>query len=220
MSAVAVALPASTRVAASLEPRIVPVPRPLAGLLPLGGLRRGSVVSVHGPTSLLFALLSTASAAGSWTAVVGRPGLGLLAASEAGIALRRLALVPWPGARLAAVTAALMDGIELVAVAGVETLTAAEMRRLTGRVRHRGAVLLPLGEWPGADVRLRGERVEWDGLGQGHGRLRSMRLTVQATGRGAAARPRTAEVAVGTALDWTGVPADRVPAARALRAVG
>lgn len=183
--------------ASALEVRTVPVPESLARLLPQGGLRRGSVVAVRGPTSLLFALLSTAtSRPGSWAAVVGRPDLGLLAAAEAGVALERLALVPEPGTRLAAVTAALLDGIELVALAGVRQLSPAEIRRLTGRARQRGAVLLPLGDWPGADVCLDGEHVEWTGLGTGYGRLRSLRLTVRASGRGAAAQVRTAELAL------------------------
>jgi hypothetical protein len=235
MSAVAVGVAATaTTTATSLEPRTVPVPEQLAALLPLGGLRRGSVVAVQGSTSLLLALLSTASAAGSWTAVIGRPDLGLLAAAEAGIAVERLALVPRPGVHLAAVTAALLDGVDLVAVAGVERLSTAEARRLTGRVRHRGAVLLPLGDWPGADVRMHGERIEWDGLGSGHGRLRSMRLTVQVAGRGAAARPRTADlVLVGASAGATtavpGVVPEAVrpkavpgapPATRALRIAG
>lgn len=219
MSAVAVT---GTTAAAGLEPRTIAVPEALASLLPWGGLRRGSVVAVSGSTSLLLALLSTA-AARSWTAVVGRPDLGLLAAAEAGVAVERLALVPHPGAELAAVTAALLDGIELVAVAGVERLTAAEVRRLTGRARQRGAVLLPLGNWPGADVRLHGERIEWQGVGEGHGRLRSMRVTVRATGRGAAARPRTSDVVLvgaGTRRP-VGAGAQRsAPADRALRIVG
>jgi hypothetical protein len=176
------------------QPRVVDVPDQLATLLPWAGLRRGSVVGVHGCTSLLFALLSTASKAGMWAAVVGRPDLGVLAAAEAGVAVQRLVLVPRPGAELAAVTAALLDGVDLVAVAGAHQLSSADRRRLTGRVRQRGAVLLPLDEWPGADVRLHGERVEWGGLGHGHGRLRSMRVTVRSRGRGAAARPRRADV--------------------------
>jgi hypothetical protein len=175
-------------------PRTIPVPESLAGLFPWQGLRLGSVVTVRGSTSLLFALLSTASSAGAWSAVVGRGDLGLLAAADAGVAVQRLALVPDPGADLAAVVGALLDGMDLVALAGAERLTAAERRRLTGRARQRGAVLLPLGDWPGADVRLRCERVEWSGLGDGHGRLRSMRASVRAMGRGAAARPRTAVV--------------------------
>ena len=63
-------------------------------------------------TSLLLALLAEASAGGAWAGVVGRPDLGLVAAAEAGIALERLALVPYPGADLVAVTAALLDGLD------------------------------------------------------------------------------------------------------------
>ena len=100
---------------------MLPVAAPLARLLPGGGLRRGSTVAVAGrpgATSLLLALLAEASAGGAWAGVIGRPELGLVAAAEAGVALERLALVPYPGADLVAVTAALLDGLDLVAVAG------------------------------------------------------------------------------------------------------
>ncbi|WP_157494477.1 hypothetical protein [Kutzneria sp. 744] len=62
-------------------------------------------------------MLAKAAAKGSWAAVVGLPNLGLLAASEVGVALHRLALVPDPRAELATVAAALLDGIDLVVVA-------------------------------------------------------------------------------------------------------
>jgi hypothetical protein len=178
-------------------PEVVPVPEALAGLFPWRGMRLGSVVSVQGSTSLLFALLSTASAAGAWTAIVGRDDLGLLAAEEAGVQVQRLALVPHPGAELVAVAGALLDGMQVVALAGVEQLTPAQVRRLAGRARQRHAVLLPLGDWHGADVRLSCERIEWSGLGDGHGRLRSVRMAVRALGRGASARPRTAVIETG-----------------------
>ncbi|CAA9257662.1 MAG: hypothetical protein AVDCRST_MAG54-2310, partial [uncultured Actinomycetospora sp.] len=45
---------------------VLPVAGALAGLLPDGGLRRGSTVAVCGSTSLLLALLAEASRAGSW----------------------------------------------------------------------------------------------------------------------------------------------------------
>jgi hypothetical protein len=97
--------------------RVLPVPAELAGLLPWGGLRRGSTVSVRGSTSLLLALLATATAEGSWAAVVGVPEFGLLAAAEFGVAVHRLALVPRPGAEFPSVVAALLDGVDLVAAA-------------------------------------------------------------------------------------------------------
>lgn len=197
---------ASVRPAADLpeaDGRMLPVPEALAGLLPMGGLRRGSTVVVPsgvGSTSLLLALLAEASAHGAWVGVVGRPELGLAAAAEAGIRLERLALVPHPGPELPAVTTALLDGLDLVALAGVERagLRAADRQRLAARARQRGAVLLPLGAWPGADVELSCTDVRWQGLGTGadggSGRLCARRLRVRARGRGLGPAGRSAGV--------------------------
>jgi len=225
-------LAAATVRAASAVPvdpsALIAVADPLEVLLPDGGLRRGSVVSVlsgpadpptgrrdalsprltaglgagpvglgAGTTSLVLALLSRASAGGCWAAVVGVPALGALAASEAGVDLARLALVPDPGPDLTGITAALVDGMDLVAVAGPERLSAPERSRLTARARQRGAVLLPLGVWPGADVVLRCAGSRWAGIGSGAagsgaarsgavgagGRLRQREVLVSASGR-------------------------------------
>ncbi|MGB4135045.1 MAG: hypothetical protein WA971_00665, partial [Microbacterium sp.] len=81
------------------EERVLPVPPALASILPGGGLLLGSVYTVSPSLSLIFALLSTASARGSWCAAVGLPDLGAEAAAAAGVALERLVLVPSPGAR-------------------------------------------------------------------------------------------------------------------------
>lgn len=173
--------------------RMLPVQAGLEGLFPWGGLRRGSTVSVHGSTSLLLALLAAPTASDSWAAVVGLPDLGVLAAAELGVAVDRLALVRRPGADLPAVVAALLDGMDLV-VAPRARLTDAQVRRLSARARHRGAVLLAAGPWPGADLELRCARARWHGLGDGCGRLTRREVTVQARGRGAAARPVRAVV--------------------------
>jgi hypothetical protein len=170
--------------------RVLPVLAELAGLLPWGGLRRGSAVVVRDSTSLLLALLAAATAAGSWAAVVGLPDLGLVAAAETGVAVSRLALVPRPGAEFAAVVAALLDGLDLVAVAEPGRLDAATARRLSARARQRGAVLLPLGAWPGADLELTCSSRRWRGLGDGHGHLGEREVVVRAIGRGSAARSR------------------------------
>lgn len=183
-----------------VDGRVLPVVAPLAGLLPAGGLRRGSTVAVTagvGATSLLTALLARVSAAGAWAGVVGRPDLGLVAAAEAGVALERLALVPYPGADLVAVAAALLDGLDAVAVAVPPSgLHAAERQRLAARARQRGAVLLPLGPWPGADVELRCTPVRWQGVGgraEGVlGRLCARRVQVRVRGRGVAPAGRGA----------------------------
>ena len=109
---------------------------------------RGSVTVVEGDgaaTSLALALVAGPSAAGSWTAVVGCPGLGLAAAAEAGVALERLALVaePEPG-DWAGVVAALVGAVDVVVVGPTHRVRAADARRLAARARERGTVLVQL----------------------------------------------------------------------------
>jgi hypothetical protein len=210
VSAPAVPMVASVGVASGLavapadRARVLPVHGELAQLFPWGGLRRGGTVAVRGSTSLLLALLAEATANGSWAAVVGMPDLGVLAAAEYGVAVDRLALVPRPGSQWSAVVAALLDGVDLVAVAtashdlarwrSASQLGDAPARRLSARARHRGAVLLPFGPWPGADLELSCEYTGWTGLGDGHGHLRRREVVVRARGRGAAARPARANL--------------------------
>lgn len=170
--------------------RLLPVASALAALLPEGGLRRGTTITVTGSTSLLLALLGGPSQAGAWCAVVGFAQLGLLAAAEAGIALERLALVPTPGPRWPAVVAALLDALDVVVVRPPARPVPADGRRLAARARERGAVLVAVGPWEAADLRLAGVGPRWEGVGDGHGHLRTWRLLVQVSGRGAAVRPR------------------------------
>ncbi len=178
--------------------RMLPVLPELRELLPGHGLRRGSTVAVApsgapgcgGATSLLLALLSAASSAGSWCAVVGLPTLGLAAAAEFGIALDRLALVPHPGPQWTTVTGALLDGFDVVVAAPTGPVAASVRQQLAARARQRGSVLVPFGDWDGADVVLSPVEGAWLGLGRGHGRLRCRELSITARGKGAAARPR------------------------------
>lgn len=151
--------------------------------------------AVAGGCALVLALLAGASAAGSWCVLVGAPGLGLAAAAEAGIELSRFALVPAPGSSWSRAVGALVDGFDLVVVRPPVGLAPAEARALSTRARHHGAVLVSLGPWSGAQIRLAPVRASWEGLGAGHGRLRARRVLVRATGRGAAGgRPRSAEL--------------------------
>lgn len=168
--------------------RVLPVRGELAGLLPWGGLRRGSTVSVGGSTSLLLALLAGATADGCWAAVVGLPQVGVLAAAELGVSVQRLALVPSPGSDPGPVIAALLDGIDLVAVAC--PLPSSLARRLTARARQRRAVLIAFGSWPSADVELTAESVRWNPLDDGAETLRRQEISVRSGGRGSAGEPR------------------------------
>lgn len=186
-------------------PSGLPVRPDLAGLFPFGVLRRGGTVSVRGSTSLLLSLLAEPTAQDSWAAVVGLPDLGVVAAAELGVAVDRVALVRDPGASVASVVAALLDGMDLVVVARGR-LPDAQARRLSARARHRGAVLLTPDEWPGVDVELRCVGSEWAGVGAGEGYLAGREVDVRSRGRGVAARGGRVVVRV---------PGGRGPVARA-----
>ncbi|MCY3926364.1 MAG: hypothetical protein OXG52_12845 [bacterium] len=199
--------------------RTLPALYPLRGLFPDGVLRRGWTIAVGGEvaTSLALAVAAGPSASGSWTAVVGDPGLGLAAAAEAGVVLERLLMVdaPEPRAALEAV-AALVGAVDIVLLGSETRLGAADHRRLAARLRERGSVLIRLAEgrghgadvWtggarspgrrvggpPNADVRLQVMSSRWCGLEDGWGLLRSRHVSVQVQGRGAAGRPRSVDL--------------------------
>jgi hypothetical protein len=183
----------------------LPVHPALGGLLPRG-LGRGSTLSVSGSVTLLLALLGAGSAAGAWCALVGLPPISAEAALEQGIALARLAIVPAvdpaSDSTWATAVGALLDAVDIVAARPPPSLTPADARRLAARARSHDAVLISYGNvsWPGADVRLHALDGEWSGLDAGNGRLRQRRLTVQAVGRGQAARPRSATLLLPAAI--------------------
>lgn len=174
---------------------VLPVAAGLTRLLPSGGLDRGSTVVLDGSTALVLALLAEASRSGSWVGIVGLPRVGVLAAHQQGLDLEKVVLVPVPGPDGPTVVAALLDGVDVVVVGDV-ALSDADRRRLSARARERGAVLLSTTPWPGARVVLTVTESCWDGIGQGHGRLRERRLIVRGGGRGSAARGWRAEVSL------------------------
>ena len=155
----------------------------VAALLPGGSLKAGVAYTVEGSTSLAMALMAGPSAAGAWCGVVGVPTFGTEAAAAAGIDLERLALVPYPGDQWMPVTAALADVLTVVLVRPPLMPSDGTVARLMGRLRERGATLIVLGRWPGAEARLEVTRTAWTGLGEGHGYLRSRQLTVGVTSR-------------------------------------
>ena len=174
-------------------------------LLPGGAIRRGSVVEVQGigATSLALSLAAGPSAAGSWTAIVGMPSIGLMAAAEAGVVLNRVLVVSPPASgSWSAVVAALIGSVDVIMVSGGKQAGSGDLRRITARLRERGSVMIRVGgpKKPSrsttirADVELRVAACDWEGLGEGHGVLRHRHVKVDAGGRGASACPRSAEM--------------------------
>ncbi|GAA4477947.1 hypothetical protein GCM10023094_21040 [Rhodococcus olei] len=175
------------RVPGVAEPPVLPVPEALAGLLPRGGLPRGSVVTVSGSGSLLVGLLASVTGSGGHAAVIGHPRLGLLAAAEMGAELGRLAVIPDPGPDPVEVAAVLLDGLDLVVLglAGA-AVSPSRARAVVARARSKGSTLVVTGgRWSGAEIRLDAAVRGYDGLGgpAGCGRVRGLRLAVGAEGR-------------------------------------
>ncbi|WP_062518143.1 hypothetical protein [Demequina gelatinilytica] len=165
------------------------------------GLRRGQVVSVVGSTSLMLALAAAASESGSWTAAVGMPSLGVVAAARRGLDLARVALMPHPGAQAAAVAGACVDGMDVVLLGPRLALSDADRRRLASRARERGSVIVAEGPWSGAHASLTAVGSRWHGLGAGDGRLRGRELVVRVEERrGGLARMVTLPIEVDSSL--------------------
>lgn len=185
---------------AGAESRLMEVPAPLAALFPEGGIRRGTTVAVGpmpGGCSLSLVLAGAVTGRGGWAAAVGMPSLGLVAAAELGVELRRLALVPAPGGQWPAVVAALVDGFDLILVRPPARVRPVDARRLAARVRERGAVMVVVDTpgWPESpDIRLSAGPSAWEGLGEGHGLLRARHMEVVATGRRVGGRERRRSV--------------------------
>ena len=183
----------STPVLASQRPR--PVRGPYAEVFP-HGLRPGaSVAFTAARASLDAAALRGAitMAAGvvppdGWVAAVGVPSIGVLAAAEAGLALDHLVFLAAPTSVWGTVAVAAVDAFDVVVLAVPARPKLAELRRLAGRARERGATVIATGAgartW-GGEARLTTSDVTWEGVGDGHGSLRTCRVTVDLDGRGA-----------------------------------
>ncbi|MEV0061894.1 hypothetical protein [Nocardia sp. NPDC050718] len=164
---------------------LLPVPAPLAELLPDGGLPKGAVVAYTGAHSLLSGLLAAVTGGGGHAAVVGLPRLGLLAAAEMGAQLSRLAVIADPGPDPGEVAAVLLDGLDLV-VLGLDGVAVppARCRVLAARARNRGATLVVAGgTWTNPSLRLDTRVTGYRGLGAGRGRLRSVCLDVRVSAK-------------------------------------
>jgi hypothetical protein len=125
----------------------LPVPAPLAPVLPMRGLERGRVHGVTGDAaaSLVYALVAAASAEGAWCAFVDMPHAGLRAAHEHGVALERVVCIDTDRSlSWGRVVGALTDGIDII-VTRDPVCTAAEARKVASRVKAQGAVLIVQG---------------------------------------------------------------------------
>ncbi|MDH3730097.1 MAG: hypothetical protein OES13_03065 [Acidimicrobiia bacterium] len=168
-------------------------------------LEPGRVVGLTGSvgtgmTRLGLSLMAEASRRGPVAFVDVRGWLCPLSAWESGIEPDRLAVVrcPDPG-RWPKVVAALLEGIPAVYAEVPTGVSDALLRRLgaLARNRRRSLLLRPLrGSLPSGltHLRLEGQGIEWEGVGDGHGRLLGRRLLVEASGKATGGIPRLIEI--------------------------
>ena len=114
------------------------------------------------------------------------PDLGVEAAAGLGLDLERLVLVPHPGEQWLSVVSALVDVVSIMLVRppvrdGRVRITDGSASKLASRLRQREAVLVSLGDWPGAQARLAVTSSNWAGLGSGFGHLTGRQVTVSST---------------------------------------
>jgi hypothetical protein len=109
------------------------------------------------------------------------PGVGFVAAEEAGLVLERVAVVPNLGHDPWNVLAALVDGFDVVVLSTAERVTSTVAQQMAARARKSGAVIVAYGAaWDSAETTLQVADAEWFGIGQGAGR----RVTVEGRRRG------------------------------------
>lgn len=196
--------------------RTMPVPPPLAALLPRRALARGTAITVTGAGSMLIALVAEASAAGHHVALIGQPRLSLLAVHEHGGDLAKVHLVD-PGKTDPLDAASIcLDGLDLV----VTTVHGRDVpptraRALVSRNRRHGSVLvLTDGHMPGIDLTIASTVCGYGGIEQGRGRIRSITLDTTVHGRGIQQRTGrytlTAPSFGEQGLRWTPAPADEL----------
>ena len=82
----------------------------------------------------------------------GCPGSAWSPRPRSGVAVDRLALIPRPGPDWVDTVGALLDGMDIVVIATPAGVPAQLAARLAAKTRQRGAVLMPVGAWPGADI--------------------------------------------------------------------
>jgi len=189
---------------AALGLRTLPVPDAWAPLLPAGALVRGRSIACTGlaaPT-LALSLVAEAVREGAWLAVVDLPWIGVEAAGELGVPLERLGRGDvgrrgreGRGELWGEAVAAALDGFDCLLTRVPAGAPAGLVRRLQVRLRSRGGVLVAVGD-PGPlgpEVTVAADDLRWEGLGRGHGHLRSRRLAATVTGR-RVPRPRRGEL--------------------------
>ena len=173
----------------------LPVAKALQPIIPDGVLVRGRTVLCSGDAAMSTALLmvSAATQAGSWLAVVGVSDFGLMSACEQGVALQRTVLVT-PTANKkdwTSTVAAVADGFDVVLLKVPREVSESDARRIQTRIQARRNVLVlvetsrhttPRSVFQ-PDVVLHTATTSWHGIEHGAGYVQGRHIDVTVSGR-------------------------------------
>ena len=173
----------------------LPVAKSLQPIIPDGVLVRGRTVLCSGDAAMSTALLlvSAATQAGSWLAIVGVSDFGLMSACEQGVALQRTVLVTPTSNKKdwTSTVAAVADGFDVVMLEVPREVSESDARRIQTRIQARRNVLVlvetsrhttPRSVFQ-PDVVLHTATTSWHGIEHGAGYVQGRHIDVTVSGR-------------------------------------
>jgi hypothetical protein len=173
----------------------LPVAKALQPIIPDGVLVRGRTVLCSGDAALSTALLlvSAATQAGSWLAIVGVSDFGLMSACEQGVALQRTVLVTPTSNKKdwTSTVAAVADGFDVVMLEVPREVSESDARRIQTRIQARRNVLVlveasrhttPRSVFQ-PDVVLHTATTRWHGIEHGAGYVQGRHIDITVSGR-------------------------------------
>ena len=173
----------------------LPVAKALQPIIPDGVLVRGRTVLCGGDAAMSTALLlvSAATQAGSWLAIVGVSDFGLMSACEQGVALQRTVLVTPTSNKKdwTSTVAAVADGFDVMMLEVPREVSESDARRIQTRIQARRNVLVlvetsrhttPRSVFQ-PDVVLHTQTTKWDGIEHGAGYVQGRYIDVTVSGR-------------------------------------
>jgi len=173
----------------------LPVAKALQPIIPDGVLVRGRTALFSGDAAMSTALLlvSAATQAGSWLAIVGVSDFGLMSACEQGVALQRTVLVTPTSNKKdwTSTVAAVADGFDVVMLEVPREVSESDARRIQTRIQARRNVLVlvetsrhttPRSVFQ-PDVVLHTATTSWHGIEHGAGYVQGRHIDVTVSGR-------------------------------------
>jgi hypothetical protein len=173
----------------------LPVAKALQPIIPDGVLVRGRTVLCSGDAAMSTALLlvSAATQAGSWLAIVGVSDFGLMSACEQGVALQRTVLVTPTSNKKdwTSTVAAVADGFDVVMLEVPREVSESDARRIQTRIQARRNVLVlveasrhttPRSVFQ-PDVVSHTATTRWHGIEHGAGYVQGRHIDITVSGR-------------------------------------